>query len=81
MILQGVKACRKRLAGQGIDLDAYNTIENAADIEDLRRALNIDSINLIGISYSGGQMMTVMQKLSAAYPVGDIGFGFAVICE
>lgn len=62
MILAGVKACRKRLAGEGIDLDAYNTIENAADIEDLRRALNIDSINLIGISYSGGLMMTVMRN-------------------
>ncbi len=62
MILRGVEACRKRLTGQGIDLDAYNTLENAADIEDLRRALNIDSINLIGISYSGGLMMTVMRN-------------------
>jgi len=62
MILAGVKACRKRLTAQGIDLSAYNTIENAADIEDLRRALNIDSINLIGISYSGGLMMTVMRN-------------------
>ena len=62
MILQGVKACRKRLVREGIDLDAYNTIENAADIEDLRRALNIDSINLVGISYSGGLMMTVMRN-------------------
>ncbi|HVW15284.1 MAG TPA: alpha/beta fold hydrolase [Mucilaginibacter sp.] len=62
MILVAVKACRKRLAGEGIDLSAYNTIENAADIEDLRRALNIDSINLIGISYSGGLMMTVMRN-------------------
>ena len=62
MILVGVEACRKRLAAQGIDLSAYNTIENAADIEDLRRALNIDSINLIGISYSGGLMMTVMRN-------------------
>ena len=62
MILTGVKACRKRLAAQGIDLSAYNTIENATDIEDLRRALNIDSINLIGISYSGGLMMTVMRN-------------------
>jgi pimeloyl-ACP methyl ester carboxylesterase len=60
--LQAVKACRKRLASEGIDLDAYNTIENAADIEDLRRALNIDSINLVGISYSGGLMMTVMRN-------------------
>jgi pimeloyl-ACP methyl ester carboxylesterase len=62
MILQGVKACRKRLISEGIDLSAYNTIENAADIEDLRRALNIDSINLIGISYSGGLMLTMMRN-------------------
>jgi len=62
MVLQAVKACRKRLVGEGIDLDAYNTIENAADIEDLRRVLNIDSINLVGISYSGGLMMTVMRN-------------------
>ena len=62
MLLQAIKTCRKRLVGEGIDLDAYNTIENAADIEDLRRALNIDSINLVGISYSGGLMMTVMRN-------------------
>ena len=62
MVLQAVKACRKRLLGEGIDLDAYNTLENAADIEDLRRVLNIDSINLVGISYSGGLMMTVMRN-------------------
>ena len=62
MILMGVKACRKRLVSEGIDLSAYNTIENAADIEDLRSTLNIDSINLIGISYSGGLMMTVMRN-------------------
>ena len=62
MVLQAVKACRKRLASEGIDLDAYNTIENAADIEDLRRVLKIDSINLVGISYSGGLMMTLMRN-------------------
>jgi pimeloyl-ACP methyl ester carboxylesterase len=62
MVLLAVKACRKRLVAEGIDLNAYNTIENAADIEDLRRALNIDSINLVGISYSGGLMMTVMRN-------------------
>ncbi len=60
--LQAVKACRKKLIAEGNDLSAYNTIENAADIEDLRRALKIDSINLIGISYSGGLMMTVMRN-------------------
>ncbi|MDP9048101.1 MAG: alpha/beta hydrolase [Bacteroidota bacterium] len=62
VVLQQVKKCRKALVAKGIDLDAYNTIENSADIEDLRRALNIDSINLVGISYSGGLMMTMMRN-------------------
>ncbi|SHN20173.1 alpha/beta fold hydrolase [Mucilaginibacter sp. OK098] len=56
------KNCRKKLIADGNDLSAYNTIENAADIEDLRRALKIDSINLIGISYSGGLMLTVLRN-------------------
>ncbi len=62
IVIEATKRCRKRLADQGIDLSAYNTIESAADIEDLRRALHIDSLNLMGISYSGGLMMTVMRN-------------------
>ena len=61
-IVQEAKNCRKKLIADGNDLSAYNTIENAADIEDLRRALKIDSINLIGISYSGGLMLTVLRN-------------------
>jgi len=61
-LLAAVKACRKKLTNEGNDLSAYNTTENAADIEDLRRALKIDSINLIGISYSGGLMLTVLRN-------------------
>jgi pimeloyl-ACP methyl ester carboxylesterase len=66
MVLEGVKMRRKRLLADGIDLSAYNTEESAADIEDLRRALKIDSLNLMGISYSGGLMMTVLKN----YPQG-----------
>jgi len=54
--------CRQKLISAGNDISAYNTIENAADIEDLRRALNIDSLNLMGISYSGGLMLTVLRN-------------------
>ncbi len=61
-LLEAVKACRKKLTDEGNDLSAYNTTENAADIEDLRRALKIDSINLIGISYSGGLMLTMLRN-------------------
>src|SRR6266853_1068606 len=61
-VLETVRQCRKNLLQQGVDLSAYNTNESAADIEDLRRLLGLDSVNLMGISYSGGLMMTVLQK-------------------
>jgi pimeloyl-ACP methyl ester carboxylesterase len=60
--LIAVKQCRQRLAAQGIDLSAYNTIESAADINDLRKALKLDSLTLFGISYSGGLMLTVARN-------------------
>ncbi len=44
-------ACRQRLVDEGIDLSAYNSLENAADIEDLRIALGYDDINFYGVSY------------------------------
>lgn len=44
-------ACRDRLARDGVDLAAYNSLENAADIDSLRRALGYDTINLYGVSY------------------------------
>jgi pimeloyl-ACP methyl ester carboxylesterase len=36
---------------QGIDLPAYNTIENANDLDDLRKALGVAKVNLVGFSY------------------------------
>ncbi|RXK86075.1 alpha/beta fold hydrolase [Filimonas effusa] len=57
--LIAITQCRQRLLQQNINLSAYNTIECAEDINDLRLALNIDSLVLAGISYSGGLMMTV----------------------
>ncbi|HZY38513.1 MAG TPA: alpha/beta fold hydrolase [Mucilaginibacter sp.] len=62
LVLQAVKDCRKRLTGQGIDLSAYNTLEAAEDINDLRKTLGLDSLNLIGLSYSGGLMLTVARN-------------------
>ena len=45
------RACHDRLAGEGWDLSAYNSAENAADIADLRVALGIGEWNVYGISY------------------------------
>ncbi|MFM8320629.1 MAG: alpha/beta fold hydrolase [Chloroflexota bacterium] len=49
--LQAMRACRQRLAAAGVNLSAYDSLENAADIEDLRQALGYAQINLYGVSY------------------------------
>src|SRR5687767_12682917 len=36
---------------QGVDIQAYNTIESAHDVNDLRKALGTDKLNLVGFSY------------------------------
>lgn len=57
-----VQQCRSKFVKAGIDLSAYNTTESAADINDLRVALQIDSLHLMGVSYSGGLMLTVARN-------------------
>ncbi len=47
-----VRACRDRLIAQGIDLAAYNSLENAADIPLLVSALGYEGqYNFFGVSY------------------------------
>jgi len=49
--LEAATACRRRLADEGIDLSAFNSVENAADVAALARALGYEQINLYGVSY------------------------------
>lgn len=45
------KRCLSYWKEQGVEIEGYNTQENANDLEDLRIALGVDKINLWGISY------------------------------
>ncbi len=53
--------CRDRLAAEGVNLAAYNSIENAADVADLRIVLGIETWNLYGISYGTRLALTIMR--------------------
>jgi pimeloyl-ACP methyl ester carboxylesterase len=53
--------CARRLRSQGVRLEAYNSIEDAADVADIRRALGIESWNLIGVSYGSRLALTVLR--------------------
>lgn len=44
-------SCRDRWQAEGVDLAAYNTDENARDVDALREALGYDRIILVGGSY------------------------------
>ena len=50
-IEDSMRTCRDRLLDEGVDLDGYNTPQNAADLADIRVALGIDEWNLRGVSY------------------------------
>jgi pimeloyl-ACP methyl ester carboxylesterase len=69
--------CRERLVAEGVALGAYDSVANAADVEDLRRALGYEQWNLYGISYGTRLALTVMRDypqrvrsaiLDSAYP-------------
>lgn len=56
-------ACRDRLEARGVDLGAYGTAESAADVDDIRRALGYDTLNLYGSSYGTLLAQRVMRDL------------------
>lgn len=49
--LVALEACFAAAKAARVDLSGYNTIENARDVEALRRALGFDQWNVWGISY------------------------------
>ena len=59
---EALMACRDEHLRQGVDLAAYNTVENAADVNDLRIALGYQKITLIGGSYGSHLALQVMRQ-------------------
>jgi pimeloyl-ACP methyl ester carboxylesterase len=47
----GAASCQRRLVEEGVDLAAFNSLENAHDIDTLRQVLGYEKINLYGVSY------------------------------
>jgi pimeloyl-ACP methyl ester carboxylesterase len=65
MALERLQACRDRLAIEA-DLAAYDSVNSAADVENIRTALDYDLINLWGGSYGTRLALEVMRR----YPEG-----------
>ncbi|MBW6419561.1 alpha/beta fold hydrolase [Celeribacter sp. PS-C1] len=47
-----LQSCIDRHAGAGVDFSSYNSVENAADIDDVRAALGYEKIVFYGASYA-----------------------------
>lgn len=58
---QAAQACHDRLVQAGVDLAAYTSAANAADVEDLRKALGYSQWNLYGGSYGTRLALTVLR--------------------
>ncbi len=56
-----IKACHDQWVAAGVDIAAYNSTENAADIAELRVALGIDRWNVYGVSY-GSQLALIVLR-------------------
>lgn len=60
--LAATRACGARLKAAGADLAGYNSVENAEDVETLRRALGYGKIAFYGVSYGTELAQFVMRR-------------------
>src|SRR5215207_4936661 len=57
-----VASCAGRWRGEGADPTAYNTLESADDLDDLRRALGAEQIDLLAFSYGSRLALAYVQR-------------------
>lgn len=56
------RACAQHWKERGVELRAYNTEENAADVEALRRALGVEKISLWSTSYGTHLALAMIRR-------------------
>jgi pimeloyl-ACP methyl ester carboxylesterase len=61
LLVDTYNACGQQYRAAGINLNAYTSVESAADLEDLRRALGYRQWNLLAVSYGTRLALTAMQ--------------------
>jgi pimeloyl-ACP methyl ester carboxylesterase len=61
MLATSLDTCAEQVSTSGVSLQAYSTRENAADVDDLRRVLGYESVNLVGLSYGTRLALAVLR--------------------
>ena len=64
-LTSAVQRCWTRLSGTGIDLSAYNIEESAADVADLRTALQLTSFDIGTYGYDSKIAFEVVRRFPA----------------
>ncbi len=59
--LQALTTCHNRLLQAGVDLNAFNSLEDAADVHDVITALGYKQANLYGVSYGTRLALTTIR--------------------
>lgn len=57
-----VRTCVEHWSAQGVDVSAYNTDASADDLEDLRRALRVERLSLLGHSYGTSLALAAIRR-------------------
>lgn len=60
MRIEAFRTCYSRLQAEGVNLSAYDSLENATDIRDMALILGFDTFNLYGASYGTRLAMMTM---------------------
>ncbi|MBK9210586.1 MAG: alpha/beta hydrolase [Anaerolineales bacterium] len=55
-------SCNGLMSAQGVNLNAYSTIESAADVKDILKVLGYQKVNLYGASYGTRLAQVVMRE-------------------
>ena len=61
-LAESVQQCRDVWTAAGVDLDAYNIVEAAADIDDVRRFLGYEKITLAGVSFGSQWALVTIRE-------------------
>jgi len=59
---QAARECLKFWESQNVDIKGYTTWESAADINAVRNALNVDRVDLLGISYGTHLALATLKR-------------------
>jgi pimeloyl-ACP methyl ester carboxylesterase len=60
--IEALTMCYQSYGDEGLDLSTYDSHDIADDVDDLRRSLGLDQMNLLGVSYGTRIALEVMRR-------------------